>query len=161
MTFVPTIMTFAIYFANIVFWVIYDTAPWYCSNYYSLEQYQIWAQDNNTFRLIWKKLRQKWLVKNSKFVWRKKNPTRVQIFRYFRIESRNNYSFEITGNKCTTVRGKNIGINLNCFCCKCDASNVQVTNFCESGIIFEKRPLNKKYLTIKSKLEIYYGKASS
>ena len=29
-------------------------------------------------------------VKNSKFVWRKKNPPRAQIFRYFRIESRNN-----------------------------------------------------------------------
>ena len=37
-----------------------------------------------------KKFRQKWLVKKSKFVWRKKNPPRAQIFRYFRIESRNN-----------------------------------------------------------------------
>ena len=36
-----------------------------------------------------KKIRQKWLVKKSKFVWRKKNPPRAQIFRYFRIESRN------------------------------------------------------------------------
>ena len=32
---------------------------------------------------------QKRLVKKSKFVWRKKNPPRAQIFRYFRIESRN------------------------------------------------------------------------
>ena len=39
---------------------------------------------------ILKKFRQKWLVKKSKFVWRKKNPPRAQIFRYFRIESRNN-----------------------------------------------------------------------
>ena len=37
-----------------------------------------------------KKFHQKWLVKKSKFVWRKKNPHRAQIFRYFRIESRNN-----------------------------------------------------------------------
>ena len=29
----------------------------------------------------------KWLVQKSKFVWRKKNPPRAQIFRYFRIES--------------------------------------------------------------------------
>ena len=36
-----------------------------------------------------KKFRQKWLVKKSKFVWRKKNPPRAQIFRYFHIESRN------------------------------------------------------------------------
>ena len=40
--------------------------------------------------MILKKFRQKWLVKKSKFVWRKKNPPRAQIFRYFRIESRNN-----------------------------------------------------------------------
>ena len=51
--------------------------------------FQIWAQDNNTFWMIFKKIRQKWLVKKSKFVWRKKNPPRAQIFRYFRIESRN------------------------------------------------------------------------
>ena len=51
--------------------------------------FQIWAQDNNTFRMILKKFRQKWLVKKSKFVGRKKNPTRAQTFRYFRIESRN------------------------------------------------------------------------
>ena len=51
---------------------------------------QIWAQDNNSFRMILKKFRQKWLVKKSKFVWRKKKPPRAQIFRYFRIESRNN-----------------------------------------------------------------------
>ena len=37
-----------------------------------------------------KKFRQKRLVKKSKFVWRKKNPPRAQIFRYFRTESRNN-----------------------------------------------------------------------
>ena len=37
-----------------------------------------------------KKFRQKWLVKKSKFVRRKKNPPRAQIFRYFCIESRNN-----------------------------------------------------------------------
>ena len=36
------------------------------------------------------KFRQKWLVKKSKFVWRKKNPHRAQIFRYFRIKSLNN-----------------------------------------------------------------------
>ena len=36
------------------------------------------------------KNRQKWLVKKSTFVWWKKNPSRSQIFRYFRIESRNN-----------------------------------------------------------------------
>ena len=30
------------------------------------------------------------LVKKSKFVWRKKNPPRAQIFRYFCIERRNN-----------------------------------------------------------------------
>ena len=29
------------------------------------------------------------LVKKSKFVWRKKNPPRAQMFRYFRIESPN------------------------------------------------------------------------
>ena len=51
----------------------------------------MWAQDNNTFWMI-KKFRQKWLVKKSKFVWRKKNPPRAQIFRYFRIESRNKNS---------------------------------------------------------------------
>ena len=39
-----------------------------------------------------KKFRQKWLVKKSKFVWRKKNPPRAQIFRYFCIESRNKKS---------------------------------------------------------------------
>ena len=40
-----------------------------------------------------KKFRQKWLDKKSKFVWRKKkNPPRAQIFRYFRIESRNNHN---------------------------------------------------------------------
>ena len=37
-----------------------------------------------------KKFRQKRLNKKSKFVWRKKNPPRAQIFRYIRIESRNN-----------------------------------------------------------------------
>ena len=37
--------------------------------------FQIWAQDNNSFRMITKKFRQKWLVKKSKFVWRKKKPT--------------------------------------------------------------------------------------
>ena len=111
--------------------------------------FEIWAHDNKTFRLIWKKLRQKWLVKKSKFVWRKKNPPRAQIFRYFGKESRNNYSFDLTGNKCRMVRGKSNGINLHFFCCNYSASNVQVSNFCESGIIFEKRPLNKKYLTIK------------
>ena len=52
--------------------------------------FQIWAQDNNTFRMMLKNFRQKRLVKKSKFVWRKKNPPRAQIFRYFRIESRNN-----------------------------------------------------------------------
>ena len=36
-----------------------------------------------------KKFRQNSLVNKSKFVWRKKNPPRAQIFRYFRIESRN------------------------------------------------------------------------
>ena len=36
--------------------------------------FQIWAQDNNSFLMI-KKFRQKWLVKKSKFVWRKKKPT--------------------------------------------------------------------------------------
>ena len=98
-------------------------------------------------------------VKNSKFVWRKKNPPRAQIFRYFGIKIQNNYSFEITGNKCRMVRGKSNGINLHFFCCNYSASNIQVSNFCESGIIFEKRPLNKKYLIFKSILEIYYGKA--
>ena len=42
--------------------------------------FQIRAQDNNA------------LVKKSKFVWRKKNPPRVHIFRYFRFESRNKNS---------------------------------------------------------------------
>ena len=51
--------------------------------------FQIEAQDNNTFRMVKKKSRQKWLVKKSKFV-KKKKPPRAQIFRYFRIESRNN-----------------------------------------------------------------------
>ena len=37
-----------------------------------------------------KTFRQNWLVKKPKYVWRKKNPPRAQIFRYFRIESRNN-----------------------------------------------------------------------
>ena len=40
-----------------------------------------------------KKFRQKWLVKKSKFVWRKQNPPRAQIFRYFGIKSRNNKRF--------------------------------------------------------------------
>ena len=35
--------------------------------------FQIQAQDNNGFRMVYKKFRQKWLVKKSKFVWRKKN----------------------------------------------------------------------------------------
>ena len=43
--------------------------------------FQIWAQNNTEYFF-----RQKWLVK-KKFVWRKKNPPRAQIFRYFRIES--------------------------------------------------------------------------
>ena len=52
--------------------------------------FQFFAQDNNAFWLM-KKFRQKWLVKKSKLVWRKKL-TWAQIFRYFRYESRNNYS---------------------------------------------------------------------
>ena len=40
-----------------------------------------------------KRFRQKWLVKKSKLVWRKRNPPRAQIFRYFRIESRNKNDF--------------------------------------------------------------------
>ena len=32
--------------------------------------------------MIYKKFRSKWLVKKSKFVWRKKNSPRAQIFRY-------------------------------------------------------------------------------
>ena len=35
--------------------------------------FQTQAQDNNSFRMISKKFRQKRLVKKSKFVWRKKN----------------------------------------------------------------------------------------
>ena len=45
--------------------------------------------------MILRKFRQKWLVEKSKFVWRKKNPHRAQIFRYFCYKSRNNKSYEI------------------------------------------------------------------
>ena len=38
----------------------------------------------------YKKIPSKMASEKSKFVWRKKNPLRAQIFRYFRIESRNN-----------------------------------------------------------------------
>ena len=34
--------------------------------------FQTWAQNNNTFYNDKRKFRQKWLVKKSKFVWRKK-----------------------------------------------------------------------------------------
>ena len=61
--------------------------------------FQIWVQDNNSFRMILKnsvkKARKKSKLVNKfvnklNFVWRKKNPPRAQIFRYFRIKSRNN-----------------------------------------------------------------------
>ena len=55
--------------------------------------FQIWVFDNNTFRMI-KKFRQKWLV-ISQNLSEKKNPPRAQIFRYFRIESRNNKTARI------------------------------------------------------------------
>ena len=51
----------------------------------------------------YKKFRQKWLVKKSKFVWRKKNPPRAQIFRYFRIESRNKNCLSYKKNKWVTM----------------------------------------------------------
>ena len=46
----------------------------------------------NILKFVWgggeKEKEPKWLVKKSKFVWRK-NPPRAQIFRYFCNESRN------------------------------------------------------------------------
>ena len=61
--------------------------------------YEKWSQVKNLFKFNFKtaiafewykkKFRQKWLVKKSKFVWRKKNPPRGQILHFFRYESRN------------------------------------------------------------------------
>ena len=56
--------------------------------------FQIWAQDNNTFRMILKKFRQKWLVKKSKFVWRKKKPTsstNIPLLSYRKSEQQGSY----------------------------------------------------------------------
>ena len=51
--------------------------------------FQIWAQDNNSFRMI-KKIPSKMAGKKVETCLKKKKPTRAQIFRYFRIESRKN-----------------------------------------------------------------------
>ena len=48
-----------------------------------------------------KKIRQKWLVKKSKFVSRKKNPPRAQIFRYLCYKNRNKNETEGFNQKIT------------------------------------------------------------
>ena len=50
--------------------------------------FQIWGQDNNTFRMILKSYVKNGSLK-SRNLSEEKNPSRAQIFRYFRIESRN------------------------------------------------------------------------
>ena len=52
--------------------------------------FQIWAQDNNGFRMIPKNSAKNGYLKSRNLSEEKKNPPRAQIFRYFRIESRNN-----------------------------------------------------------------------
>ena len=50
--------------------------------------FQIWAQDNNTWLNDEKKFRQKWLVKKTKFVWRKKThpSTNIPLLSYRKSE---------------------------------------------------------------------------
>ena len=53
--------------------------------------FQIQAQDSNSFRMILKKIASKTAhCVKSRNLYEEKNPSRAQIFRYFRIESRNN-----------------------------------------------------------------------
>ena len=58
--------------------------------------FQIWAQDNHTFRMIWKKFRQKLRVKKSKFVWRKKPTpsTNISLLSYRKSEQDCSYRGE-------------------------------------------------------------------
>ena len=63
--------------------------------------FQIWAQDNNTFWMIFKKIRQKWLVKKSKFVWRKKKPTpstNIPLLSYRKSEQKQKITLKILLN---------------------------------------------------------------
>ena len=84
-----------------------------------------------------KKFRQKWLVKKSKFVWRKKNPPRAQIFRYFRIKSRNNYIFIAVCKNFLTLKTSIFETRLQYYALKIKTAKTKFGSFMQALFFFD------------------------